>query len=290
MEIKMLTGFWYYFWLFASIGTFLGLYFLLRKKSIKTQKIVLFSLLVFGLILHFLKCYFPPYSTDIDRLYRDIWFVNICGANILLFVFIYIGKNSTAKDYMFFLGILGGAIAVVYPIEPIEKPNQLTDTLDIIRFYIHHTLLWVVPLLMVMLGHHKISYKNVWKVPGCLMLVLAFIMLNQIFQSELGFIPLRGNDIINVNYKNTSYIWSSKDDAIGGFLSLFCPNIFKTIPVGPHAGEAKHWPWFWLLVPAYVLLTPICFLISLIFDYKNFKTDVTNLFNKTKNFIGGLKK
>lgn len=289
MIIEMFNG-WYFFWLLASIGTFLGLYFILKKRSTKTQKIVLFSLLLFALALHFIKCYFPPYSTDINRLYRDIWFVNICGANILLFVFIYISKSSTAKDYMFYLGILGGGIAILYPMEPIVKVDQAAETLDIIRFYIHHTLLWAVPLLMVMLGHHKISYKNVWKVPGSLMLVLAFIMLNQIFQSELGFVPIRGNDLLHTNYKNTSYIWNTNNDAIGRFLSKFCPNFFKTIPVGEHKGEAKHWPWFWLLVPAYSILTPICFLMSLIFDYKNFKTDVTNLFNKTKNFIGGLKK
>lgn len=280
--IKMFNG-WYFFWIFISIAIYIGLYFLLRNKKLKTQKITLFSLLVFALALHFLKCLFPPYSTDISRLYRDIWFVNICGANIFLFVFIYISKSSTAKDYMFYLGILGGAIAVLYPIEPIQKPNQLTDTLDIIRFYIHHILLWVIPLLMVTLGHHKISYKNIWKVPSSLLIVLLFIMLNQIFQSELGFIPLRGNDFLDINYKNTSYIWKPGNDGIGDFLSFFCPKFFKTVPVGEHMGEAKYWPWFWLIFPAYILLIPICFLISLIFDFKSFKIDITNLFNTIKN-------
>jgi hypothetical protein len=38
----------------------------------------------------------------------------------------------------------------------------------------------------------------------------------------------------------------------------------------------------------YLLVINIGDLIK--YSVKNFKTDVTNLFNKTKNFIGGLKK
>lgn len=284
MIIKMFN-FWYFFWLIISIGTYIGLYYLLKNKKTKTQKIVLFSLLAFALILHFAKCLIPPYANNPSRLYRDIWFINICGANILLFVFIYISKSSTAKDYMFYLGILGGGLAILYPIEPIQKQDQLAETLDIIRFYIHHTLLWVVPLLMVTLGHHKISYKTVWKVPGCFLLVLLFIMLNQIFQSELGFIPIRGEDFLNINYKNTSYIWKPGNDAIGKFLSFFCPNIFKTVPVGEYKGETKYWPWFWIICPAYIILIPVCFLISLIFDFKSFKLDMSNLFKIFKNKV-----
>lgn len=284
MIIKMFNG-WYFFWIFISIATYIGLYFLLRNKKLKTQKITLFSLLIFALALHFLKCLFPPYSNNINILYREIWFINICGANIFLFVFIYISKSSTWKDYMFYLGILGGALALLYPIEPIEKDNQVAEFLDIIRFYIHHILLWVIPLLMVHLGHHKLSYKNVWKVPGCLLLVFLFIILNQIFQSELGFTGLRNNDFLNINYKNTSYIWEPKDDFISKALASLCPKFFKTVPVGEFAGEPKYWPWFWLIIPSHIIFIPICFLMSLIFDFKSFKEDMKKLFNRIKTIL-----
>ena len=58
------------------------LYFLLRNRSERTQKGILFGLLLFGFALHFLKVYIPPYSVDEARMLRDSWFVNICGANI----------------------------------------------------------------------------------------------------------------------------------------------------------------------------------------------------------------
>lgn len=269
-------NFWYFFWIALSVGVFFGLYFLLKNKSDKTKKITLFSILVFALALHFLKCFIPPYSTDQSRLYRDIFFINICGANIFLFPFIFLSKSKVLKDYMFYLGVLGGGIAILYPIEPIQKVDQLAEGWDIVRFYIHHGILCIVPLLMLTLKLHTISYKRVWSAPVCLLGVMLFIMLNQIIQSELGFVPLRGNDIFAIGYKNTSYIWGP-DDAIGNFIAKLCPNLFKTIPVGANAGQTKYWPWVWMIVPVFVLVTPIAFLLSLIFDGKNFKKDIVAL-------------
>ena len=277
MNIQMFNG-WYFLMLFICIGLVVGLYFILKNRTQKTQKIVLFSLLLFGLILHFLKFIIPPYSTDIDRLYRDSWFINICGANIFLFPFFFLSKNEKAKDYMFYIGVLSGLISILYPMEPMAKVNQAAEWLDIVRFYYHHTMLWAVPLLMVVFKLHTINYRRILYVPTYLLAVMLFIMLNQVLQSELGFIPLRGDEIFNINYKNTSMIWGPSGP-IGDFLAIFCPRFFKYIPVGDYAGQAKFWPWFWLIFPCYILITPICFLISLILDYKRFKNDMIIIYN-----------
>ncbi len=289
MYIAMFNG-WYFFWLILSAAAIVGLYFLLRKCSTNTQKAVLFSLLALGLLLHFLKAYIPPYSVDEARHLRDSWFVNICGANIALFPFFFWSKNDKIKDYMFYIGVISGLIALFYPSEPIDKLDQAAEQLDIIRFYYHHWMVLAVPLLMVLLGHHKLSYKRVWVAPTGLLLLMLFIMLNQIFQSELGFIPLRdGQDFFQIGYKNTSYIWhpSAKAgvDPIGQFLALFTPSFFKTVPVGQYAGQTKYWPWFWLIFPAYILVTPLAFLITLPFDGKSVKADLKKLFQKKKQTV-----
>ena len=278
MYIAMFNG-WYFFWLLICAGATAALYYLLRGKSQRTQKAVLFALLAAGFLMHFLKVYIPPYSVDEARMLRDSWFVNICGANIGLFPFLFFSKNEKVKDYMFYIGVLSGLIALFYPQEPMAKSNQLGELLDILRFYYHHWMVLAVPLLTVLLGHHKLSYKRVLSAPTGLLLLMLFIMLNQIFQSELGYIPLRDGDaFFSIGYKNTSYIWGPiKNDAIGDFLALFTPEIFRTVPVGEFAGQTKYWPWFWLIVPVYLLVTPLSVLLALVFDHKSLVSDIKAL-------------
>ena len=284
MYIDMFNG-WYFFWVILLSGITVGLYFLLRNRSERVQKTVLFSLLVLGLLFHFLKTYIPPYSVDEARNLRDAWFVNICGANIALFPFFFFSKNKYIKDYMFYIGVLSGLIAIFYPQEPMAKVDQLGEMLDIIRFYYHHWMLLAVPLLGKLFGHFKLSYKRVIAVPIGLLGLMLFIMLNQIFQSELGFIPLRNDsDFFNINYKNSSYIWGpGNNDAIGSFLAIFTPDFFKTVPVGQYAGQEKYWPWFWMIFPVFILVTPLSFLLSMIFDHKQFAEDMKNLPSALKN-------
>lgn len=277
MVIAMFNG-WYFFWLLLSAGAIAGLYFLLRKRSVTMQKAVLFALLAAGFIMHFLKVYIPPYSVDEARMLRDAWFVNICGANIGLFPFLFFSKNDRVKDYMFYIGVISGLIALFYPQEPMAKVDQLAEQLDIVRFYYHHWMVLAVPLLMVMFGHHKLSYHRVLSAPTGLLLLMLFIMLNQVFQSELGFIPLRDRgNFFGIDYKNTSYIWGpGTNDAIGNFLAKFTPELFRTVPVGEFAGQIKYWPWFWLMVPVYVLVTPLSVLLALVFDHKALSADLDN--------------
>lgn len=291
MYIDMFNG-WYFFWLAIAAGLTVGLYFLLKNKSSRTQNIVLFSLLAVGLILHFLKVYIPPYSVDEARMLRDAWFVNICSANIALFPFFYLTKSNKLKDYMFYVGVLSGLIALFYPQEPMAKVDQMGETLDILRFYYHHWMVMAVPLLMVLLKKHKLSYRRILWAPTILLIVMLFIMLNQLFQSELGFIPL-GNrtDFFDIAYKNTSYIWGpGVNDAIGNFLAIFTPEFFTIVPAGPYEGQVKYWPWFWIIVPVYILVTALSFGLAMIFDHKAFVADLKLLKIKICAFINAHKK
>ena len=135
---------------------------------------------------------------------------------------------------------------------------------------------------MVMLGLHTLDYKRIWVAPTGLLLLMLFIILNQLFMSELGFIPLRDRgNFFGIDYKNTSYIWGpGVNDAIGNVFAIFTPEFFKTVPVGEFAGQEKYWPWFWIIVPCYILVTPLAFGLSMIFDHKRFGADMKKLFRK----------
>lgn len=278
MKIE-LFNIWYFVSIILSAGVFVGLYFLLRNKSDKTKKIVLFSILAFALVLHFLKALWPPYSINKAHWYENSWFVNICGANIAVFPFLFLSKRKGVKDYMVYIGLISGVISLLYPVEIIENANHNIYWIDTLRFYIHHTIIWVVPLLMVTLKLHKLSWRRVWTAPVGLLILMLFIMLNDVLQSELGFIAVRDGNFDVVNFHNGSLIWGAKGD-IGDFLMLFCPDFFKTVPVGPHAGQFKCWPWFWMIFPVFILITPIAFGICMIFDYKNFACDMKKLWAK----------
>lgn len=279
MRVDMFS-FAYFLSLFVCIGATILLYFILRKRSDRTKKIVLFLLLLIGLVWHFLKALYFPYNEDKNLLYANIWFVNICGAHIAFFPFMFLSKSDKAKDYMFYMGFLSGLLSLLYPMEVIRKTNQSLYVIDIIRFYYHHTMIMAVPLLMVLLNLHKLSYKRVWAVPFYAIMMGGFIIINQVLQSELGYIAMRGTNINVVSYPNHSMIWGPFNEPFAKIFEVLCPKIFKTIPVGAHAGEPKYWPLIWLVVPAFVYFIPIAFLVSLIFDWKNFALDMKKIFKK----------
>ncbi len=270
----------YFFWIIVSVGAIVGLYFWLKDKKPWFQKTILFTFLALGLLFHFLKVYIPPYSTNEVRKLADSWFINICGANIAVFPFIFLSKSKRAKDYMFYIGLISGFIALVYPTEALGKGDKPEQILEIMRFYYHHWMIIAVPLLSAMLKLHTPSWKRILWAPTGLLILMLFIMLNQVLQSELGFICVRGDNFFDRDWKNSSYIWApdtfyqENPDAIGKFLSIFCPKFFKEVPVGEFAGQDKFWPWFWMICPCFILITPMAFGLAMIFDRKSFVADV----------------
>ena len=269
-----LLNFWYLFFIALFAGFIVGLYFWLKNKTVRTQKIVLASILFFNLTLHFLKLTFPPYSTDSTIAMREVWFVNLCGTSVLFFPFIFLSKSETAKDYMVFLGVISGFLALLYPTEALGKSVL---TLDLWRFYICHGIIIAVPMLTVLLKLHTLDVKRIWKTPFCVCAALLFIICNQVLQSELGIIALRNDDMLNINFKNPSLIWGPTD-GVAVIFSWLTPNFMKTIPFGEFAGQEKYWPFFWMLpgVIFYFILAPL--VICFIFDFKETKNTFVGLF------------
>lgn len=280
MNVKLFNGF-YFMYILLAAAAFVGLFFLLRKRTEKTQRIVIGGLFLFNLALHFLKLTFPPYSIDPNKAMSQIWFVNICAVSVLTFPFFFLGKNKFLKDFMFYLGVISGVLALLYPTEAIDKPFYALDT---IRFYLTHAIIIIGPLLMIVLKLHTVSYKRIWAMPLVMLAYLLFIMVQNIIQSELGIINLRSQDFFKPNYPNPSLVWGPTD-GVAVVFSIFTPKFMQTVPWGPHKGETKFWPFFWLVPGAviYFLVIPSIIVLIINSSRNELFADVKNLFAKIVN-------
>lgn len=264
-----LGNFWHLFFILLTAGLIIAFYFLLRNKSIKCKKICIAALLIFNLVLHYLRLLFPPYYGNIAMILENSWFINICAVSVLTFPFLFFSKSNTAKDWMFYIGVISGFLAVIYPTEAL---GNSIFTFDVWRFYICHIIIILAPLLMVLLKVHSIDYRNIWKMPFCMMAVLLFIICNQVLQSELGIIGMRGNDILEAGcgYRNTSLIWGPTDD-VSVIFTWLTPDFMKTVPFGEFSGQMKYWPFFYLVPGCFVYFWIIPSLICLPWEIKRIK-------------------
>ena len=278
-----LGNFWYFFFIIFTVGLILGLYFLFKNKSLKSKKILIGSLLLLNLAVHFLKVLIPPYSTNKDFAIENVWFINICAVSVFSFPIIFFSKSKTLKDWIFYIGCISGGLSLLYPTEALNK-SILTP--DLWRFYICHIIIFAGPLLMVLLKVHTLNYRNIWKMPFCMATVLLFIICNQVLQSELGIISMRGNNLLEegCGYRNTSLIWGPTD-GVAAIFTWLTPDFMKVVPYGELAGQEKYWPFFYLLPGCFLYFLVFPFLICLPWELKHVKED----FKKIVNFVKTLK-
>lgn len=272
----------YFIFLFSGLGITVALHFLLRNKSEKTKKIVVFSLLLLNFALHFFKLFFPPYNESLERGLRDVFAVNICAVSVIVFPFIFLSKSKDAKDFMFYLGVLSGFLALVIPTEAL---GEQVWQFDLFRFYIAHAIIMIAPLLMVSLKVHKLNYRKIWKMPLYMIVYFMFIMVNQVIQSELGIVSIRNGNFLDINFRNPSFFWKKPDNELAILFDIFTPNAFKYVPVGEFAGEAKYWPLIWITpaIAFYFIVFPL--LLSAPWEGKKMWADLKWLASKVAAFF-----
>jgi len=265
-----------FYYLYIAFGLLLlvGLYFLLKNKSKKVQSTVLFSLLLSGFILHFLKLFAGYYQAWMPIAIRTISPEAICAVSILIFPWLFLSKNALLKDYLFYMGIMGGVVATLFPILILGFEAFEFETM---RYYYHHILLWVVPILMVVLRLHTLDYKRIWKVTLLTIPVLCIVLINEVILTGTGFV--RADLLFSHEYRNTSLIFGPMKELgfVNELLLVFTPELFTTVPIGENAGETFYWPIVWMLLPAYIYACIGAFLLALPFEYKNVKRDIFRL-------------
>lgn len=280
VKVKMGTSLFYYVYILLCIAAFIGLYFLLRKKSEKVKYWTLFGILAFNFALHFIKLAFPQY-TGFPAVLRKSSFENICAVSTLIFPFIFLSKSKVGKDYMFYLGTVSGIAGCVAPM-PVASMDLKFYQLDTIRYYLCHAGIWIVPLLMVIFGLHKLDYRRIWKAMAVYFLVLGVIIVNEIILIRLGWVGTSSlEEFFDANERDMGYAIGLPDSMQGAakFILWLTPKCWKD----PYV------PILWELFPMLILGGAVALLMSMYWEHEHFKNDMIALWKKTKVVCGVIK-
>ncbi len=258
---------YYFVYIVIAVLIISALYLLLRNKSRGVQSFVLFSLLFFNLALHFIKLAFPPYVDGLPTSIHKVTFENICAASTILFPFLFLSKSKLVHDYMYFIGVISGLAALIYPTEALGESPIVFET---IRFYICHTILIAVPLVSAMIGLHRPRSRSFWCIPLFFILHETVIMLNEIVLLNTGLINGTLESFLSRASRNNSFVHGPTPDldGVGKYLTMFTPDIFTKDIFGINGGQDFYWPVIWLIVPIIVYFIPIYLAISLPFVRK----------------------
>ena len=149
-----------------------------------TKKIAVFIPLAIAVILHFLKLLIPEYRNELPYSLVSLTPETICATSTIIFPFIYWSKSTTLKDYMVILGLTSGVLTLLSPGDIIGY-NPLN--IEVMRFFVAHLVIFMVPLFMVLFNIHRPSKK--WfkhTILTFLVVILLVLLDNVIYQYIIG--------------------------------------------------------------------------------------------------------
>lgn len=178
--------------LIAAVLTVIALYFILKKRSEKTQTIVLFVLSLSGIaaIIYNLLAWNSPLQ------YLPF---HMCSINAMLLPFAVLTKNKTLCNLLL-LWCIGAGMALVVNMDTAEA--ELFDWVFNF-YYFPHVLELGIPILIFTLGLSKLDYKCL---PSTLIITLGIYTVVHFINLGINDYCIANNildwkgDIIQVNY------------------------------------------------------------------------------------------
>ena len=254
---------WYFLAMMVAATVMVILYFTLEKRSQKTQKIVLFSLLIVALISYNIRVFFMPKTNE---MFINLFPILVFSACLLTFPIHFWTKNQALRDSLFYFGLFVGALAIIYPTSIFGLP---LFSVEVITYYISAIIIFSFSLLWVLLGLQKLDYKRIWRMPFLFAGFLVFILANTIIAGEIfGVDPKSLNDAM---------VWLPKGD-ISKAITIFTPSIFETLPT---TGVKAFWPLIYLLPSVFIYGLALPFIMCLPFEGKHIFSKKSN--KKAKN-------
>lgn len=248
----------------------IGLWLLLRHKTERTQRIVIFSLMIVNVLQHLLKIYiYPQYWGQSFGALSTAY--NMCAFLILATPFIYLFGSELWQNFITYVGTVAGALSI-------WVTYWLADPLSgQIRFVFCHSLLLYTSLLPALLGIYKINYRKCLKLPFVFYSALMILIVNDIITYSLGWVGDIGNTTLHefLIQQNPCWVMGAPQGygAVESIITFFTPEVFEKIPL------------LWYAIPLFLLISGGAFGLGTIFDHKRFMSD----FQLLKNKIAALK-
>ena len=264
-----------------AVGLLVGAYFLLKGRSEKTQKaviIILMSLNVFQHVFKFLI--YPQYAGEGFSVLNTAY--NMCAALILLSPIAYLTGNRFLRDFTFYIGTIAGIIAIAVPYWFIGlEVGELGW--EYVRFYVCHAMLFLSSALVLLLGHHRATYKRSFAVGLSFVLTLCLILLNDLTVLKLGLFPGYDSTDVYAALRAINPFWSMGPPTDGTF-SWLVGAVEALSPSFLCGGNSKglYVPILWYALPLYVGISLVSLAVFAIIDRRSFLLDLSYIRGKIK--------
>ncbi len=275
-----------------ALGFAAALYFILRRCSIKVQRICVVFLMILNVIQHLFKSYiYPQYEGLGFNALNSAY--NMCALLILVSPIAYLSRSERLRDFVFYTGSVAGIIAILVPYWNIGD-EMLSP--DVIRFFICHLLLFASSILTLLLGHHKPSWKSSYRIAAGFFVSLVVIILNDIVFLYMGLYP--GVEVENLfeSLRAINPVWSFEPPEAFPFVADIARFFSPDILVGDNR-EGLFVPVLWYFIPIFLAISILTLPITALVDKENFIRDmqtararVKNLVNKCKELFSLLRK
>ena len=257
----------------------------LKFKSDNFRKRFLFSIYLLAFIIHFLKVFIYPYNT-LGHVYHKMSLENISAVSTVFFPWIFLSKNKILKDYLIIGGISSGILPFIFPVDAMIPlfdgryfPIKQALSLEVIRFYFAHLVLFLVPMVMMHYKMHKISVRRIVFIPIILIGILVVIFINEWVITALGWVPK--HEFLDPLKRNPSFIFGLREElsGLGVMIAIFVPKVFTLHPI---TGDPFYWPVVWMIVPVFVYGIFISLIFSFIYDNIESKILIKSIIFKIK--------
>lgn len=179
----------YFLWLaFLFACLFISLY-LCKTFGKEFSRKYIEAILWINLAGHLLKQFFPyimaEWPASISKSTPD----NLCALYVLIAPFCFRFGNKYVKDYLFYMGVLSGLLAYLFPTSPVSEATHNMEYwwLETLRYYLCHMPIFVCGWLIALTGVHELDYKRIKWMPLFFFGAEAIIYLDALIIVALGW-------------------------------------------------------------------------------------------------------